>query len=265
MPSRLCQPQASAVSAIKYILAFMCTVFSIGSLYAMPLSKVHKSTNTIFGNWMINTPEKMTFLQMNHNNSYFHIELNLLKPQNSVAEWGRISARSSKTRLIPSYSSNQQQGLAAYHINHPRLQMSLTLASAKLVFTIDTHADNVADEQYQYDPYVNQSVYGLWHQISTSALSSLILLDNGYYAVVQINIYRDPQVNPHVTHLQWGRFDIQQNQLFTYPIFDNHSQQNVIHRNTIPSIFYHQNRQQLALSFDSNKDNLSDHLQLFTR
>lgn len=263
--NQLTSPLLTTFKSITLLLALASGLFTINPLHANHELQVTESTQAIFGNWIIDTSEKITLLQLNPDHSYLHIEFNLLEPQNSVAEWGRIDINASGISFIPSYSNNSRQGLVAYQMNHPKLQMALTLESAKLVFTIDTNADSVMDEQHDYQAYPIQSIYGVWHQQMTSALSSLLLLDNGYYAVVNINVHQDPQAHPHYTHLQWGHFDIQQHQLFISPIFDNHPQQSVSQLGIIPSIIYNQTNQQLALSFDSDKDNLSDRFQLFTR
>ncbi|MGX9460268.1 hypothetical protein ACWXWU_03360 [Shewanella sp. A14] len=256
---------SSLLTTFKSITLLLTLALTLTPTHANPQLLLTKSNHDLFGNWIIDTPEQITLLQLNPDLSYLHIEFNLLKPQNSVAEWGRIDIHPSGVRFIPSYSSNQQQGLVAYQIAHPKLHIALTVESARLVFNIDTNADSVVDEQHDYQAYPMQSIYGVWHQQMTSALSSLLLLDNGYYAVVNINLHQDPQTYSHYTHLQWGHFDIQQHQLFINPIFDNHPQQSVSHLGILQSIFYHQRSQQLALSFDSDKDNLSDRFQLFTR
>jgi hypothetical protein len=265
--SRTSQRKTLALNTIKNIvllLAFGCSVLTVNSLQATP-SPRPTATDTIFGNWIIDTPEQITLLQLNRDHSYLYMEFNLTKPQNSVAEWGQIDIQPLGVRFIPSYSNNQQQGLVAYQINHLKLQIMLTPQRQQLAFTIDTNADSVADEQYQYHIYPSQSVYGVWHELSRFMLSSLVLLDNGYYAVVQINLHQDPQINPHYTHLQWGRFERQQNQLFIEPIFDNPPQQSVSQFDTMTSVFYHLTRQQLALSFAVEDDNINAHQRRFRR
>ena len=134
-----------------------------------------------------------------------------------------------------------------------------------VALAIDTNADSIADEQHHYNLTTNQSVYGVWHQLSTPALSSLVLLDNGYYAMVNINLHQDPQANEHVTHLQWGRFELHQNQLTFEPVFNSHPQHTTNLPSTIPSMVYQPSKRQLTLSFNVNKGNLTDHLLLFKR
>jgi hypothetical protein len=62
-----------------------------------------------------------------------------------------------------------------------------------------------------------------------------------------------------------GTFELQQNQLITYPVFDNYLQQTLSPLSPIPSIFYRPINQQLVLSFEQDKDNVHDRLQLFIR
>jgi hypothetical protein len=240
-------PSLSSISLIPFLLTGCL-------LLANPLQATEKPTlqeakNNVFGDWVINTPERITLLQLNHNRSYLHLELNLSAPQNSVAEWGRLDLQSTTAHFIPSYSNNAQQGLVAYQFEHPQLNMMLTSLSLQLALTIDTNADSIADEQHHYNLTTNQSVYGVWHQLSTPALSSLVLLDNGYYAMVNINLHQDPQANAHVTHLQWGQFELHQNQLTLEPIFNSHPQQASNLSSTIPSMVYQPSKQQLTLSF----------------
>jgi hypothetical protein len=264
--SRPSQHPALALNRVKNIvprlLLLVCALITVKSLYAAPQSP---PTATIFGNWIIDSPEQITLLQLTRDQSYLYIQLNLIEPQNSVAEWGRIDIQQADVHFFPSYSSNQQQGLVAYQIAHPKLHIALTVESARLVFSIDTNGDSVADEQHHYDITPSQSVYGVWHQLSTPALSSLVLFDNSYYAMVNINLYQDPQANAHVTHLQWGQFELHQHQLTLEPIFNSHPQQASNLSSTSPSMVYQPSKQQLALSFSVDTGNLTDHLLLFKR
>jgi hypothetical protein len=256
--SRPSQHPALALNRVKNIvprlLLLVCALITVKSLYAAPQSP---PTATIFGNWIIDSPEQITLLQLTRDQSYLYIQLNLIEPQNSVAEWGRIDIQQADVHFFPSYSSNQQQGLVAYQIAHPKLHIALTVESARLVFSIDTNGDSVADEQHHYDITPSQSVYGVWHQLSTPALSSLVLFDNSYYAMVKINLHQDPQANEHVTHLQWGRFELHQNQLTFEPVFNSHPQHTSNLPSTSPNMVYQPNKQQLTLSF-MGKGNLND-------
>ena len=82
---------------------------------------------------------------------------------------------------------------------------------------------------------------------------------------MNINLHQDPQALSHQTQVEWGRFELQQNQLITYPVFDNYLQQTLSPFSTMPSVFYRPISQQLVLSFEQDKGNLHDHLQLFMR
>ena len=224
--SRPSQHPALALNKVKNIvprlLLLVCALITVKSLYAAPQSP---PTATIFGNWIIDSPEQITLLQLTRDQSYLYVQLNLIEPQNSVAEWGRIDIQQADVHFFPSYSSNQQQGLVAYQIAHPT---------------------------------PSQSVYGVWHQLSSPALSSLVLFDNGYYAMVKINLHQDPQANEHFTHLQWGRFVLQQKQLIIEPMFNNHPQQTSSLLSAISSIVYQPSKQQLTLSFmmEANPDDI---------
>ena len=258
--SRPSQHSALALNRVKNIvprlLLLVCALITVNSLYATPQSP---STATIFSNWIIDSPEQITLLQLTRDQSYLYIQLNLIEPQNSVAEWGRIDIQQADVHFFPSYSSNQQQGLVAYQIAHPKLHIALTVESARLVFSIDTNGDSVANEQHHYDITPSQSVYGVWHQLSTPALSSLVLFDNGYYAMVKINLHQDPQANEHFTHLQWGRFVLQQKQLLIEPMFNSHPQQTSSLLSAISSSVYQPSKQQLTLSFmmEANPDHIA--------
>ena len=257
------KPHIQSLNPVNLIMLMLaCSVLQTNPLHA---ATQPSTNNNIFGDWVINTPERITLLQLNRNSSYLHLELNLTAPQDSVAEWGRLDLQSTDAHFIPSYSNNAQQGLVAYQFEHPQLNMMLTSLSLQLALTIDTNADSIADEQHYYNLTTKQSVYGVWHQLSTPALSSLVLLDNGYYAMVNINLHQDPQANEHVTHLQWGRFELHQNQLTLEPIFNSHPQHTSNLPSDIPSMIYQPSKQQLTLSFNVDKGNLTDHLLLFKR
>jgi hypothetical protein len=144
------------VKNIALLLVCIYALFTIGSLHATPTLQsppqptLNKATDTIFGNWIIDTSEHITLLQLNRDHSYLHIEFNLIEPQNCVAESGRLDMHPTGVHFIPSYSSNQQQDLVAYQIEFPKTQMALRVESKKLVFTIDTNDDNIADKRHDY-------------------------------------------------------------------------------------------------------------------
>lgn len=215
----------------------------------------------LFGNWIIDTPEHTTLLQLNRDSSYLYINLNHLTPHQSVAEWGRLAIAPNGVRFIASYTNNPLLGLVAYQITHPAHQMTLTKSNTTLLLDVDTNADSITDKQYRYNRNTTHPVYGVWHQLSTPALSSLVLLNNGYYASVHINLHQDPHTDAHITHLQWGRFEGLQG--FSEPIFDSHPQLTLNPVNAITRVIYHPQSQQLALSFDQDIDHTTDHLPLF--
>ncbi len=202
----------------------------------------------LYGNWIIDTPEHTTLLQLNRDSSYLYINLNHLTPHQSVAEWGRLAIAPNGVRFIASYTNNPLLGLVAYQITHPAHQMTLTKSNTTLLLDVDSNADSVTDKQYRYNRNTTHPVYGVWHQLSTPALSSLALLNNGYYATVHINLHQDPHTDAHITHLQWGRFELHSQQLHLQPIFNSHPQHISSLPRTINSTISQSNRQ-LALSF----------------
>ncbi|GGB45475.1 hypothetical protein K8B83_00725 [Shewanella inventionis] len=238
-------------------------------LYLLPLSPLQATSQSIpstslkpiVGNWIIDTPERISLLQLNPNQSYLHIEFNLLAPHQSVAEWGRLAIAPNSVRFIASYTNNPREGFVAHHFTHPTHQMTLTKSNTTLLLDVDSNADSVTDKQYRYNRNTTHPVYGVWHQLSTPALSSLVLLNNGYYATVHINLHQDPHTDAHITHLQWGRFEGLQG--FGEPIFDSHPQLTLNPVNAITRVIYHPQSQQLALSFDQDIDHTTDHLPLF--
>ena len=244
-PLRLC---------ILSLMMFLTLVVPVNATAQTLTSNNH---HALFGNWIIDTPEHITLLQLNRDLSYLYINLNHLTPHQSVAEWGRLAIEPNGVRFMASYSNNPLLGLVAYQITHPKLHIALDVESKKLVFTIDTNADSISDEQHNYYAYKRQSIFGVWHQLSTPALSSVVLLSSGYYALVNVNLHQDPHIHPHNTHLQWGRFEEQQE--FSEPIFDSHPQLT----SALPRMIFQPLRQQLALSFDQDTDHNTDHLPLF--
>lgn len=219
--------------------------------------------HAFFGNWIIDTPEHITLLQLNRNLSYLYIKLNHLTPQKSVAEWGRLTITPNGVRFMASYTNNPHLGLVAYQITHPAHQMTLTKSNTALLLNVDSNADSVTDKQYRYNRNTTHPVYGVWHQLSTPALTSLILLNNGYYATVHINLHQDPHADGHFTHLQWGQFELLAQQLHLAPLFNSHPQRKSTLPSIIQSVAYFPNSQQLALWLNKDKRNLANHLLLF--
>ena len=234
-------------------------------LYLLPLSPLQATSQAIpstslkpiVGNWIIDTPERISLLQLNPNQSYLHIEFNLLAPHQSVAEWGRLAIAPNSVRFIASYTNNSREGFVDHHFTHPAHQMTLTKSNTALLLNVDSNADSVTDKQYRYNRNTTHPVYGVWHQLSTLALSSLVLLNNGYYATVHINLHQDPHTDAHITHLQWGRFELHSQQLHLQPIFNSHPQHISSLPRTINSTISQSNRQ-LALSFklDGNSSDI---------
>lgn len=239
------------------ILSLMMFLTLVVPVNATAQTLTSNNQHALFGNWIIDTPEHITLLQLNRDLSYLYIKLNHLTPHQSVAEWGRLVIEPNGVRFMASYSNNPLLGLVAYQITHPKLHIALGVESKKLVFTIDTNADSIIDEQHDYYAYKRQSIFGVWHQLSTPALSSVVLLSSGYYVLVNVNLHQDPHIHPHNTHLQWGRFEGQQE--FSEPIFDSHPQLT----SALPRMIFQPLRQQLALSFDQDTDHNTDHLPLF--
>ncbi|MCL1112201.1 hypothetical protein L2703_01040 [Shewanella basaltis] len=219
--------------------------------------------HAFFGNWIIDTPEHITLLQLNRDLSYLYIKLNHLTPHQSVAEWGRLAIAPNGVRFMASYTNNPHLGLVAYQITHPAHQMTLTKSNTALLLNVDSNADSVTDKQYRYNRNTTHPVYGVWHQLSTPALTSLILLNNGYYATVHINLHQDPHADGHFTHLQWGQFELLAQQLHLAPLFNSHPQRKSALPSIIQSVAYFPNSQQLALWLNKDKRNLANHLLLF--
>jgi hypothetical protein len=219
--------------------------------------------HAFFGNWIIDTPEHITLLQLNRDLSYLYIKLNHLTPHQSVAEWGRLAIAPNGVRFMASYTSHPHQDLASMHLSHPMHQITLTDSRNALLLNIDTNADSTTDKHYRYHRQINHPIYRVWHQLSTPALTSLILLNNGYYATVHINLHQDPQTDGHFTHLQWGQFELLAQQLHLAPLFNSHPQRKSTLPSIIQSVAYFPNSQQLALWLNKDKRNLANHLLLF--
>lgn len=72
------KPHIQSLNPVNLILLMMaCSVLQANPLHA---ATQPSTNNNIFDDWIINTPEHITLLQLNRNSSYLHLELNLTTP-----------------------------------------------------------------------------------------------------------------------------------------------------------------------------------------
>ena len=254
------------IPLVMSLLLCMLLLFTRESRSNNVISQSHH-TVIPYGTWLINNDQTIELLNLGVDGSYLQIQFNLLHPQESFTEWGRVEALDQGYRFNPSYTNNPQQGLIAYNAkNQQSILVSLYQQQHHLIMAIDTNNDGVIEHYIEYQAYRSQTFYGLWQQ-SSADMNCLILLDNGYYGSIQISLSTDDLGIESHTGMEWGSFSADDRQFIMQPIFDNNLNQGFNHLTAIstPRVFYTYSKQQLALSFDHNGDNISDQNTVFLR
>ncbi|WP_076538299.1 hypothetical protein [Shewanella sp. UCD-KL21] len=218
------------------------------------------------GNWLNQQTDYIELLQINEDSTYLQLGLDLQQPENSFAEWGSYtlskSSHFSELPLIisfnPTFSNNPAKGLMTLLSDRNKSHVYISSSSERLQLNMDYLSDNAIDVIVEYHLLQSQDIEGYWYNHELDDLFAVLMLNNGLYVQLQINLDHDDET----TGMEWGQYQhqIDSGEVYFQAEYDDNQQTGFNRLDDIAAAAFkiklHDN--QLIFLLDSNDDGIID-------
>ncbi|MFC1520276.1 hypothetical protein ACFL6Z_11235 [Pseudomonadota bacterium] len=248
-----------------YSKIFWAVGLLVVSFKLMALSYVPQN---IVGNWLNQQTDYIELLQINEDGSYLQLGLDLLQPENSFAEWGTYTLSESSNfadlpliiSFNPTFSNNPAEGLITLLTDRSKshVYINASASAERLQLNMDSQSDSSIDVTIEYHQLQAQSIEGYWYNQEFDDLFAVLMLNNGLYVQLQINLDHDDEN----TGMEWGQYQHQMDsgEVYFQAEYDDNQQIGFNRLNDIAAAAFniklHDN--QLIFLLDSNDDGVID-------
>ena len=242
----------------------------VGAILSLITSFEAVSSNSpsthILGNWLNQQSGHIELLQINEDQSYLQIGLDLKEPNNSFAEWGTYTLSNTTAftdmplsiSFNPTFSNNPSKGFITLLTERNRSNIYLNNDASRLQLNMDNLRDNSIDNIIEYEQLKSQDLAGYWYSQAFDDLYAVLMLDNGLYVQLQINFEHDDEL----TGMEWGQYQHQPDsgEVYFQTQFDDNDQTGFSQYGEIASAAFNLKLQdnQLIFLLDHDHDGVID-------
>ncbi|WP_133146665.1 hypothetical protein [Shewanella sp. 10N.286.51.B7] len=250
-------------SRVFWMMLVGVTLLMLISFKAQPSNHLPEY---IIGNWLSQQAGHIELLQINEDQSYLQIGLDLNEPSNSFAEWGSF-ALSNSTAFVdmpisisfnPTFSNNPSKGFITLLTKHNHSHVYLNNDASRLQLNMDKQADNSIDNIVEYEQLRSRDIEGYWYNQEYDDLYAVLMLDNGLYVQLQINFDHDDEL----TGMEWGQYQHQSDseEVYFQAQYDDNNQTGFSRYGEIASAAFNVklHDDQLIFLLDNNEDGVID-------
>uniref|UniRef100_UPI0013152DE6 hypothetical protein n=1 Tax=Shewanella donghaensis TaxID=238836 RepID=UPI0013152DE6 len=173
----------------------------------------NQASMDIIGNWINQHAGYIELLQINQDQTYLQLGIDLQIPENSFAEWGSYTLKQTNTladlplliSFNPTFSNNPAKGFITLLAKLNNSDVYLNGSDHSLQLNIDTSSDYSIDKIIEYTQLPSQQIEGYWYNDDRDDLYAVLMLENGLYVQLQINFDSDE----NLTGMEWGQYQHQ--------------------------------------------------------
>ncbi|WP_285163699.1 hypothetical protein [Shewanella goraebulensis] len=248
---------------VFWLVLIGAAILLLVSFKALPSSHLPAH---IIGNWLSQQAGHIELLQINEDQSYLQIGLDLKEPSNSFAEWGSFALSDTDTfttmplsiSFNPTFSNNPAKGFITLLTERNRSNVYLNNDASRLQLNMDRMGDSSIDSVVEYEQLRSRDIEGYWYSQEFDDLYAVLMLDNGLYVQLQINF----EHNDELTGMEWGQYQHQaeSDEVYFQAQFDDNHQTGFSRYGEIASAAFNVklHDDQLIFLLDNNEDGVID-------